>query len=188
MMKDCLAIIDLQNDYLASWDPDETQSLVSGVNKLVSCFRSLCLPIVWIKTEFRQDLTDAFLEMRDKNVRLVIENSPGAELHPKLDWLDGDETVTKKRYSAFFRTNLDDFLQDNDVERLVLCGINTHACVRMTAIDAYQRDLRVVLAEDCIGSHDRRHSKISLDYLNGKMASLTGSKDIVSSLTKEFNR
>ena len=188
IMTDCLLIIDLQNDYLASWDSDEAEGLLSSVNKLVACFRGLSLPIVWVKTEFRKDLKDAFLEMRDRNVHVVIEGSPGAELHPLLDWLDSDKTLTKKRYSAFFRTHLDDFLQGNHVRRLVLCGINTHACVRMTAIDAYQRDLRVILAEDCVGSYDQEHSRVSLDYLNGKIATLICSEDIISSFTNTSGR
>ncbi|WP_353827742.1 hypothetical protein [Mesorhizobium sp.] len=25
----------------------------------------------------------------------------------------------------------------------MLCGVNTHACIRMAAVDAYQRDFRV---------------------------------------------
>jgi isochorismate hydrolase len=53
---------------------------------------------------------------------------------------------------------------------LVLAGINTHACVRMTAIDAYQRDLPVVLARECVASYDAEHHAITLRYLEGKIA------------------
>jgi nicotinamidase-related amidase len=33
-----------------------------------------------------------------------------------------------------------------------LAGINTHACIRTAAIDAFQRDYDVILAGDCIAS------------------------------------
>ncbi|WP_353682583.1 isochorismatase family protein [Mesorhizobium sp.] len=42
----------------------------------------------------------------------------------------------------------------------MLCGVNTHACIRMAAVDAYQRDFRVVLAEECVGSYDAEHARL----------------------------
>lgn len=40
----------------------------------------------------------------------------------------------------------------------------------MTAIDAYQRDLEVFLALDCIHSHDENHQQTSMRYMDGKLA------------------
>ena len=51
-----------------------------------------------------------------------------------------EHRLSKKRYSAFFKTGLDQTLDLLKPVVLVLAGVNTHACVRMTAIDAYQRD------------------------------------------------
>lgn len=68
------------------------------------------------------------------------------------------------------------------VGELVLCGINTHACIRMTAIDAYQRDLRVVLAEECIDSYDAEHGRVSLVYMNGKIAKVATVPEIIQAL------
>ena len=57
--------------------------------------------------------------------------------------------------------------------------MNTHACIRMTAIDAYQRDMRVVLATECIDSHDEEHARISLCYMDGKIASVMTNAQII---------
>jgi len=48
-----------------------------------------------------------------------------------------DAIVIKKRYSAFFETNLDQILDGMNPDALILAGINSHACIRVTAIDAY---------------------------------------------------
>jgi len=77
--------------------------------------------------------------------------------------------IIKKRYSAFFGTTLDETLARLTPDTLILAGINTHACVRTTAIDAYQRDWPVVLAGDCIGSYDQEHHEISLRYMKDKI-------------------
>ncbi|THV15614.1 cysteine hydrolase family protein [Rhizobium rhizophilum] len=178
-MKPCLLIIDLQNDFLASLETSVVTSLVASTNRLTRAFRGEALPIVWIRQEFRADLSDAFLEMRDKNVASVIEGTEGAQLHPELEVSENDETIIKKRYSAFFGTTLDQYLQARTIDHLVICGINTHACIRTAAIDAYQRDYRVLLPRECIGSYDDEHALITLRYLDGKIARVVGIEDVV---------
>jgi nicotinamidase-related amidase len=177
-----LVVIDLLNDFLDQVGTNKVRRLVRCTNDLVAAFRRSGLPVVWVRQEFRPDLSDAFLEMRDRQIAIAIEGTRGAELHTGLDYSPADITVIKKRYSAFFNTELEEVLARLDVGEVVLCGINTHACVRMTAIDAYQRDLRVVLAEECIDSYDEEHARISLRYMNGKIVKLASVAEIVSSL------
>lgn len=182
MTKRCLVIIDLINDYLDHWDTDRAACLVLNTNALVAAFRRSDLPIIWVRQEFRPDLSDAFLEMRDRGIKIAIEGTRGAQLHPGLDWNPNDVTIVKKRYSAFFRTELEERLAEFEAGELVLCGINTHACIRMAAIDAYQRDFRVLLAEECIGSYDEEHARVSLGYMNGKIAKLVTVTEIIEAL------
>lgn len=182
MTGQCFLIIDAQNDYLDPWDRHKVTRLVSRINEVVAAFRECGLPIVWIKTEFRADLTDAFLEMRDRNISMVIEGGRGADFHSELDWQPCDKTIIKKRYSAFFRSELDTYLVERGIEKLAICGINTHACIRMSAIDAYQRDLRVLLIEDAVDSYDDEHSRVSMNYMDGKIAVVASSQDVVRSL------
>jgi isochorismate hydrolase len=42
----------------------------------------------------------------------------------------------------------------------------------MTAIDAYQRDLDVIIPREAVGSYDRDHGNMSLRYMDGKIASV----------------
>ncbi len=90
--------------------------------------------------------------------------------------------MIKKRYSAFYGTDLDQLLARLRPDAIILAGINTHACIRMTAIDAYQRDWPVVLATDCIGSHDQEHHAVSLRYMKDKIASLMTNAQIHTAL------
>jgi isochorismate hydrolase len=61
---------------------------------------------------------------------------------------------------------------------LIFAGINTHACIRMAAIDAYQRDWEVILAANCVDSYDREHHEISLRYMKDKIASVMTNEEI----------
>ncbi len=182
MTSHCLIIIDLLNDFLDTWDAERTATLIARTNRLAAAFRLAGLPVIWVRQEFKPDLSDAFAEMRERNIKATIMGTRGARLHAKLDWRPGDVVIVKKRYSAFFRTDLEDRLAHMEAGHVVLCGINTHACVRMTAIDAYQRDLRVTIARDCTASYDEEHARISLAYMDGKIAAVAPSDAIIKAI------
>jgi nicotinamidase-related amidase len=145
-------------------------TLASNANALARLTRDNGSSVIWVKQVFSPDLHDASVEVKRGGHRIVIQDTPGAELLPELEYKSADLIVVKKRYSGFFRTALDDTLEGLNCKKIVIAGINTHACIRMTAIDAYQRDLDVFLAVDCIDSHDEAHHQISMRYMNGKIA------------------
>lgn len=170
MTRNCLIVIDMQNDFLERFEERRRVDLILRTNQLIEVFRASGCPVVWVRTSFRPDLSDAFLEMRDRQISVVIDGTPGAEIHPGLEISEEDVGVLKKRYSAFFGTHLEQLLSDLGPDQITLAGVNIHACVRTTAIDAYQRDRRVVLASDCIDSHDPEHARISMAYMDNKIA------------------
>ena len=185
MSKHCLIIIDLLNEYIDRWDADKAGHLIKATNQLVKAFRSANQQVIWVRQAFMPDLSDAFLEMRDKGMAVTIEGTRGAQLCSGLSWNETDITIVKKRYSAFFGTDLDTILSQIGASDLYLCGINTHACIRTTAIDAYQRDFRVTLAKEGIGSYDEEHARVSLTYMDGKLARISSVADIVALLDAE---
>jgi len=65
---------------------------------------------------------------------------------------------------------------------LVVAGINTHACIRTTVVDAYQRDYEVILATDCIASYDEAHHELTKQYLDVAIAQLLPNAKIIQML------
>lgn len=183
MPRRALLVIDLLNDFLDQWDEEERGNLIHRTNQLIDHFRAAELPIIWVRQEFAPDLSDAFLEMRRKDIRITIKGTVGAEISAKLHRQNTDQVIVKKRYSAFFRTPLETILERMNISELTLSGINTHACIRMAAIDAYQRDFEVVIASDCVGTYDKEHGDISLRYLDGKIAQLKSNSEIMSAIS-----
>ena len=179
----CLIVIDLLHDFLDQWTPVRRAKLIERTNDLIEAFRESGLSVIWIRQQFKPDLSDAFLEMRDKQISVAIERTRGSEIHSDLAYRSSDSTIVKKRYSAFFGTNLEKVLDAIGATRLVLAGLNTHACVRVSAIDAYQRDLRVILAAECIDSYDAEHARMSLRYMDGKIATIMTNAQILHELS-----
>jgi len=179
-----LLIIDMLNDFFRQHAhlAEQRPRLVASINALVEAFRRHGQPVLWVRQEFAPDLHDAFLEMRKHNLRVTIAGTDGCELLPELDHRPADKTIVKKRYSAFFGTNLEATLKNILPDLLVVAGINTHACVRTTVIDAYQRDYEVVVAAECIASNDEAHHDMTKRYLDGGIAQLLPNREIIKML------
>src|SRR5579871_693870 len=184
MEKPVLIVIDMLHDFLDSWEATRRQKLVSSINELVGAMRALGHPVVWVRQEFEPDLRDAFREMKVKGIHVTIKGTRGCKIVPELATSPSDLIIIKKRYSAFYGTTLDEILARLQPDATILAGINTHACIRTTAIDAYQRDWNVILALDCIDSYDREHHEMSLRYMKDKVAAVMTNTGILSALQR----
>ncbi len=81
-----------------------------------------------------------------------VEGSIQTQIMPEV-WGEGDYVINnKKRLSAFYGTDLEILLRTLKADTLVLMGINTNTCVQCTAFEAYNRDFKVVVISDCVGS------------------------------------
>ena len=122
-----LLIIDMLNDFFRQHAhlAEQRARLVAATNALAGAFREHGQPVFWVRQEFAPDLHDAFLEMRKHGLRLTIAGTDGCEILPELDRQPADVTIVKKRYSAFFGTELDDTLKRLRTAMLVVAGINT---------------------------------------------------------------
>jgi nicotinamidase-related amidase len=157
-------------------------TLAAAINTLTAAGRRAGLPVFWIRQEYARDLSDAPLEYRRRDIRSTIAGTAGAELLPELDVAAVDRMIVKKRYSAFFGTSLDEELRRSHLNRLVIAGVNTHACIRTTAVDAYQRDYDVAIIRDCIGSYDQEHHDVSLRYMDGKIGRVVSLRGFLGEL------
>jgi nicotinamidase-related amidase len=182
MEKPVLIVIDMLRDFLSGWEQDRKEILFQSINELVDIMRSFSLPVLWVRQEFEPDLRDALPEMRAKGIRITIKGTPGCEIVSELAVAPSDTVIVKKRYSAFFGTTLDEMLTRLEPDAIILAGINTHACIRTTAIDAYQRDWPVILAADGIDSYDREHHAISVRYMKDKIAAVMSNEEIRSAI------
>jgi len=152
---------------------DMRASLTTNINTLIALCRTNHVPIIWVRQEYAKDLSDAFLEMQANNIQITIADTLGCKLLTELNQKDSDIEIIKKRYSPFFQTHLEEHLRSIGTTDILLAGVNTHACIRMAAIDAYQRDFNVTIPIECVASNDHRHHEITLEYLNDHVANVT---------------
>ncbi len=97
-------------------------------------------------------------------VRKAVEG-PGGELVAAIAPQERDRFVVKPRYSAFDHTPLDIILRDLEVERILLAGAATEACVVQTAVDARELGFKVTVLADACATIDERLERIAFEYL-----------------------
>src|SRR6185369_1369222 len=150
-MAKAVLIIDMLNDFfLEGRLKEHRKQLCENINALSGWARRNKIKISWVRQEFKQDLSDAFITMRNRYIYKTIENTEGSYILSELNRNHDDLEIIKKRYSPFYKTELDTILDRNGIKQLILCGVNSHACVRIAAIDAFQRDMDVIIASDCV--------------------------------------
>lgn len=168
-----LLIIDMLEDFFKEGPLKAIRKdLTDRINTLASKARNMGISIIWVRQEFREDLKDAFLIMRKKKIRMNIIGTNGCKILAELKRVDSDYEIVKKRYSAFYGTGLDKLLSELNVTELFLAGVNTHACIRTAAIDAYQRDIEITIPLDCVASYDIEHHDVTLKYLGRDIAKI----------------
>jgi nicotinamidase-related amidase len=65
---------------------------------------------------------------------------------------DGDYVVGKRRFSAFFGTDMDLYLREEGIRRLVIVGRPSNVCALYSAADGFMRRYDVVAVSDCLYS------------------------------------
>jgi nicotinamidase-related amidase len=176
-----IVVVDMVADmFIAPELAAQRDNLVAAINKLLAHGREVGHLIVWVRQEFAEDLSDAPLQFRLEQIHRTIGGTPGAMLLGELDSAPSDTVIIKKRYSAFFGTKLYEYLQDKGTRSIVVVGVNTHACVRTTAIDAYQHDYPVYVISDCVGSYDLEHHEVTLRYIDGKIGTVLSLAEFIS--------
>jgi len=86
-----------------------------------------------------------------------------------------DEIIPKRRYSAFFETNLDERLAELQPHKIIIVGDCTNICVLYTAADARYRDYTVEVPADCVATFDADAHKFALGQMRTVLgANVTG--------------
>lgn len=146
--------------------PEERAATVlDNAETLVTRAREAGYPILHVTTAYRdgdevlanpkwRETETASDDSRESISAHNREGSKGVEIMPRLRHEDDVYLLPKKRYSPFRHTDLEFVLRTRGLDRLVIAGVNTNTCVQCTCFEATNRDLEVVVVEDCVDSMD----------------------------------
>ena len=167
-----LVVVDMCRGFIDPSSPlgFECEEVIKANIKLVQKFRAQNLPVIFTTTIYR-DISEASV-FRSKIPALnILEPESDAvsfidELAPTLNEI----IIEKKFASAFFATNLAAYLQNLNIDSVIISGVTTSGCVRATALDAMQNNFLTIVAEDCVGDRDQDAHHANLFDLKAKYA------------------
>lgn len=89
-----------------------------------------------------------------------------------------DYVIYKGRASAFFGTELSDYLDTLKIETVVVCGESTSGCVRSSTVDGFSHGFHMVVVEDCVFDRHLLSHQVSLFDLHHKYADVISLEDL----------
>ena len=113
---------------------------------------------------------------------IIIEGSKSAQFLPEMGVRSGDTIIKKDRYSAFYKTNLEEMLRERNIKDLIVGGVITNLCCETTARDAFVRDFRVFFLVDGTSTANPDFHLATLKNLSYGFATLMTCDQAVSSL------
>ncbi len=165
--KSALLVLSMENGFL---NAESAQCVKNAKKTIPACINAVQtarrkgIPVFFIKRVYRRDGSDIENTRYDawkKGGRPMTPASWGAvsaEAPEKLRPVDGDYTIIKPRWSAFFQTELDLILRRLRIETVILIGTSTPNGIRATCFDANSLDYNVVVLNDCCSAQtDEAH-------------------------------
>ena len=160
-MNDALLVVDAINEF----EHEDADQLLASFRKRAGGLRDALeraradgIPVVYVNDDYGRHDGDA-----PGLVRRAVEGRGGDVIEP-IAPREGEPFLLKMRYSAFDHTMLELVLEDLGVERVLLVGGATEACIVQTGIDARELGLKVTILSGACASVDEQVEQVALHY------------------------
>jgi nicotinamidase-related amidase len=160
-----ILVIDMLNDFVLEGAPLEVptaREIVPTIKSEIEKVRRRGIPVIYICDSHKG--RDPEFERMGWPPHAAV-GSKGAQVIDELRPLTGDEVVTKKSYSGFFRTSLEEVLKKYEISELLVTGCVTNICVLYTVADAVQRGYKVRVLKNCVAGLNREDHEFGLKQM-----------------------
>jgi bifunctional isochorismate lyase/aryl carrier protein len=178
-----LLVHDMQAYFVDAFMPGVApiEPAVAHIAALTAAARARGVPVFYTAQNGDQDRRDRGLQadLWGPGMRHVPEHQPiVAPLAPA----EGDFVLTKHRYSAFQRSNLEALMRARGRDQLVVCGIYAHIGCMLTAAEAFQLDIQPFLAADALADFSREWHDAALAQAADCFAVVRSTRQIIEAL------
>lgn len=168
--KTALLLVDVINSFFARGQPNYyngVEDVLPAIRRLREAARTAGVVTVHA-VERHRPIFDDFewrkLPLHHLDGAFDANFFPGFEPHG-----DNETVVWKRRFSAFFATDLALFLTEQKVERVVIVGVKTNVCIRATAQDAFANGFEPIVPREATNSNRPHLAEASLEDIHRYM-------------------
>ncbi len=164
-----LLIIDIQEFYfpegsLPLFEPEKT---AENAAKLLKIFRDNNMTVIHVQHNARS----------------------GSEIYELVAPITDEKIISKDKANSFIGTDLLDYLKDNKIENLVICGMQTHMCLEAATRAASDYGFNCTVIEDACTTRDLKFGETivkakdvhysTLSTLKGTYATIKTTEDFI---------
>lgn len=148
-----LLILDMQKFFLDqsshAYIPS-SDAVIPKIQQLLNLYTNAGLPV--IATRHLNTTSDAGL-MKSWWRDIIFEDNAMSEIIPEVAALDAN-IINKTQYDAFYKTDLEDYLNKQGITQIVITGVMTHLCCETTARSAFVRGFEVFCPVDATATYN----------------------------------
>ena len=177
---------DLQNEFLegGSMYCRRIYNIIEPLRAMLERARAMGIPVIYVRDSHHRN--DPELEIWPDH---CLEGTWGAQIIDALSPAPEDYVLKKNYFNAFIGTKLQATLKKLGTETIIFTGWRTHVCVAQTAIEAFQRGYRILVAGDCVDSTTQVEHECGLNMLQvNYCAEILPGQEILNILSDEMDR
>ncbi len=167
-------------------NPEARTDIMKSVALLVLDAQDVFIDTIYNKESFLLRTAFAIEAARSLRIRTIFTEQVPEKLgrtNRKLQSLAWKpRTFAKQSFSALRAPGLEQFLRENEIYHLVVCGLETPICVYQTALQAEEEDVDITLFTDALGCRRQEDEAPVLESLRKLNCELLPSETLFYSL------
>jgi isochorismate hydrolase len=171
-----LLVIDMQSFFVRIVRP-----ILKNVLTVIETCREKEVPVVFTQHGHTDPRSDGGV-LAQWWGEVILHGATDWKFLPEIEIESRDKILPKKRYSAFYETDLESFLRSKGIRDLVISGVMTNLCCETTARDAFMRDYRVFFLIDGTATSKGEHHLATLKNLGFGFAYLMTCDELIKNL------
>jgi nicotinamidase-related amidase len=132
-------------------------------------------------------LLDYFRKEKMLVIHVRHNSEPGGKINDMVKPFPEEKIFSKNTVNCFVGTDLQQFLKDNKIDSLVICGMQTHMCVEAATRAASDIGIKCTLIHDACATKDLKFGEIVIkawDVHYSTLATLKSYANVVT--TQEY--
>jgi nicotinamidase-related amidase len=182
--KTALILVDVINSFFEPGHPNHyagVEEVLPALHALLAAARKSGAIVVHAAEKHRPGFDD--FEWRKLPVHHLADAHDAAFFAGFEPQGEKETIVFKRRFSAFFATDLALFLTEQKVTRLVIAGVKANVCIRATAQDAFANGFEPIVPREATNSNRPHLAEASLEDIDRYMGRVVSLAEAVGMLS-----
>ena len=162
-----LLVIDMQIDYIGEnakfpIERNQIENLIITINKIIDEYHKMDYSIIYLRRIFRKNDIGNFF----RNYACV-EGTSGVDIDQRIN-IVSQNIFNKYAPDSFSSNAFENYLIENEINELYLCGVMADECVYETALGGYSRNYRINYIANAVGSTSIKNIEKAINKLSKK--------------------